>query len=190
MIRRPPRSTLFPYTTLFRSPAYRGDGGRAGARDRAEDHARADGHQAETAAHAAEEGHAPLDQPVGDGTAPHQLACEQEERHGQEREGIDAAEHDLRDDAGGHARHEQQRRDRAGQEAEVDRQPEAEQHDRRDPEHPAHRSTSLWSAPGRAPSHPSTGKRVAKAKPRTTEAYIRFIGMRAMTLRWPVLVSI
>src|SRR3712207_7507566 len=23
MIRRPPRSTLFPYTTLFRSPAYR-----------------------------------------------------------------------------------------------------------------------------------------------------------------------
>src|SRR3989442_10066365 len=24
MIRRPPRSTLFPYTTLFRSPQYRG----------------------------------------------------------------------------------------------------------------------------------------------------------------------
>src|SRR5256885_11928765 len=30
MIRRPPRSTLFPYTTLFRSPLYplRGGGGR------------------------------------------------------------------------------------------------------------------------------------------------------------------
>src|SRR2546426_5581663 len=27
MIRRPPRSTLFPYTTLFRSPAHRGHGG-------------------------------------------------------------------------------------------------------------------------------------------------------------------
>src|SRR3712207_7418488 len=26
MIRRPPRSTLFPYTTLFRSPAAQGDG--------------------------------------------------------------------------------------------------------------------------------------------------------------------
>src|SRR2546428_10113972 len=26
MIRRPPRSTLFPYTTLFRSRAYVGDG--------------------------------------------------------------------------------------------------------------------------------------------------------------------
>src|SRR6266487_6650804 len=26
MIRRPPRSTLFPYTTLFRSPRYRGRG--------------------------------------------------------------------------------------------------------------------------------------------------------------------
>src|SRR2546430_13653150 len=26
MIRRPPRSTLFPYTTLFRSPPPRGDG--------------------------------------------------------------------------------------------------------------------------------------------------------------------
>src|SRR3712207_8290476 len=31
MIRRPPRSTLFPYTTLFRSPA---DPGRAGGRPR------------------------------------------------------------------------------------------------------------------------------------------------------------
>src|SRR5690349_23762533 len=28
MIRRPPRSTLFPYTTLFRSGAERGDPGR------------------------------------------------------------------------------------------------------------------------------------------------------------------
>src|SRR2546421_5632163 len=33
MIRRPPRSTLFPYTTLFRSPGprRRDGGGRAGA---------------------------------------------------------------------------------------------------------------------------------------------------------------
>src|SRR2546425_7087094 len=29
MIRRPPRSTLFPYTTLFRSPAGCGKGARA-----------------------------------------------------------------------------------------------------------------------------------------------------------------
>src|SRR3712207_8401156 len=34
MIRRPPRSTLFPYTTLFRSPAPTGD--RGGARPRPE----------------------------------------------------------------------------------------------------------------------------------------------------------
>src|SRR2546425_2066537 len=35
MIRRPPRSTLFPYTTLFRSPASRhGPGLRIGARRR------------------------------------------------------------------------------------------------------------------------------------------------------------
>src|SRR3989442_2305376 len=26
MVRRPPRSTLFPYTTLFRSRSYRGEG--------------------------------------------------------------------------------------------------------------------------------------------------------------------
>src|SRR3712207_9329880 len=32
MIRRPPRSTLFPYTTLFRSDPDRGDGG-AGRED-------------------------------------------------------------------------------------------------------------------------------------------------------------
>src|SRR5205814_3214496 len=44
MIRRPPRSTLFPYTTLFRSPARRSVGGcdrrerrRACARPRAGD---------------------------------------------------------------------------------------------------------------------------------------------------------
>src|SRR5438034_10894765 len=30
MIRRPPRSTLFPYTTLFRSPAQYSSGRRAG----------------------------------------------------------------------------------------------------------------------------------------------------------------
>src|SRR3712207_6846560 len=43
MIRRPPRSTLFPYTTLFRSPpdgsrrplrAANGDGARSGAHER------------------------------------------------------------------------------------------------------------------------------------------------------------
>src|SRR5690349_22579720 len=32
MIRRPPRSTLFPYTTLFRSRALRTDDDRVGAR--------------------------------------------------------------------------------------------------------------------------------------------------------------
>src|SRR5947207_6905623 len=31
MLRRPPRSTLFPYTTLFRSGAGREEGGRRGA---------------------------------------------------------------------------------------------------------------------------------------------------------------
>src|SRR2546430_13079993 len=38
MIRRPPRSTLFPYTTLFRSPRLRGRpvGGRHGADPRRE----------------------------------------------------------------------------------------------------------------------------------------------------------
>src|SRR5438876_7373986 len=30
MIRRPPRSTLFPYTTLFRSSGAAGDGGSSG----------------------------------------------------------------------------------------------------------------------------------------------------------------
>src|SRR5256885_8244275 len=33
MIRRPPRSTLFPYTTLFRSPRPDGDGLRRRRRD-------------------------------------------------------------------------------------------------------------------------------------------------------------
>src|SRR5438874_10243193 len=32
MIRRPPRSTLFPYTTLFRSPGRRSARGRSGRR--------------------------------------------------------------------------------------------------------------------------------------------------------------
>src|SRR2546429_5251239 len=33
MIRRPPRSTLFPYTTLFRSGGHRRPGGRVAGRD-------------------------------------------------------------------------------------------------------------------------------------------------------------
>src|SRR2546421_8338758 len=41
MIRRPPRSTLFPYTTLFRSPAH--PFRRANAGDRAANSARCDG---------------------------------------------------------------------------------------------------------------------------------------------------
>src|SRR2546421_9021543 len=45
MIRRPPRSTLFPYTTLFRSYAdgarrERGDGRRGDGRDRDRDRSR------------------------------------------------------------------------------------------------------------------------------------------------------
>src|SRR5438445_4569455 len=35
MFVRPPSSTLFPYTTLFRSRRYRGGGGRRGGRPRA-----------------------------------------------------------------------------------------------------------------------------------------------------------
>src|SRR5438874_13815365 len=58
MIRRPPRSTLFPYTTLFRSPASRpaGDRGRAApppptapspARDSTSDCTRSEEHTSE-----------------------------------------------------------------------------------------------------------------------------------------------
>ena len=32
-IRRPPRSTLFPYTTLFRSEGGRGEGGKEGGKE-------------------------------------------------------------------------------------------------------------------------------------------------------------
>src|SRR2546430_12967935 len=38
MIRRPPRSTLFPYTTLFRSGVERDGDGRQDADDRHDDH--------------------------------------------------------------------------------------------------------------------------------------------------------
>src|SRR5438132_5249658 len=34
MTRRPPRSTLFPYTTLFRSEAHHAQGGQSGVRAR------------------------------------------------------------------------------------------------------------------------------------------------------------
>src|SRR5256885_5896623 len=48
MIRRPPRSTLFPYTTLFRSPL--SPQGRGGAKDHAygqENHHRSEEHTSE-----------------------------------------------------------------------------------------------------------------------------------------------
>src|SRR5258708_31224813 len=51
MIRRPPRSTLFPYTTLFRSGSFRltgGDGaGAGGAADRQEAVVRSEEHTSE-----------------------------------------------------------------------------------------------------------------------------------------------
>src|SRR5260370_36606271 len=40
MIRRPPRSTLFPYTTLFRSPRAASRGGGSASRDVLHEHAR------------------------------------------------------------------------------------------------------------------------------------------------------
>src|SRR2546425_2137598 len=43
MIRRPPRSTLFPYTTLFRSARGRSGAARGGARGRSGRRARAAG---------------------------------------------------------------------------------------------------------------------------------------------------
>src|SRR3712207_6905398 len=60
MIRRPPRSTLFPYTTLFRSEAGGADAVRAGAhrqadRDVAADAARAEQTRADDAAEQAGE---------------------------------------------------------------------------------------------------------------------------------------
>src|SRR2546425_8528540 len=49
MIRRPPRSTLFPYTTLFRSqserPAHRPGGERGDRRGRATDRSRRTDHE-------------------------------------------------------------------------------------------------------------------------------------------------
>src|SRR2546430_11398216 len=48
MIRRPPRSTLFPYTTLFRSPASRAERERGGRRYRRRSPAAARGPADET----------------------------------------------------------------------------------------------------------------------------------------------
>src|SRR3712207_7517120 len=60
MIRRPPRSTLFPYTTLFRSPVLAGDvrrvvGERLVARSRADEHQRAGGRLDEPRQHGGRE---------------------------------------------------------------------------------------------------------------------------------------
>src|SRR5256886_11027295 len=55
MIRRPPRSTLFPYTTLFRSRRRRSRGGRGGGRSRPEAATAAPAVGAETSAVRSEE---------------------------------------------------------------------------------------------------------------------------------------
>src|SRR2546429_6830299 len=51
MIRRPPRSTLFPYTTLFRSPSWRSGSSQptsgSPARGRADRHTRSEEHTSE-----------------------------------------------------------------------------------------------------------------------------------------------
>src|SRR5688572_30943782 len=48
MIRRPPRSTLFPYTTLFRSPPGRGRHRGSGRADQGEERSGVDSHRRRT----------------------------------------------------------------------------------------------------------------------------------------------
>src|SRR5690242_20943071 len=51
MIRRPPRSTLFPYTTLFRSPLFLRFGARHHAFDRGQGCIRSEEHTSELQSH-------------------------------------------------------------------------------------------------------------------------------------------
>src|SRR5260370_29600604 len=54
MIRRPPRSTLFPYTTLFRSPSRRIEAGNLDATDSVADVQEASGLSARSEEHTSE----------------------------------------------------------------------------------------------------------------------------------------
>src|SRR6266536_6621139 len=66
MIRRPPRSTLFPYTTLFRSPEATSAGRRGDpARSPAEPGRQALAPQAQTAPAGAHNGPSPTRRPAG-----------------------------------------------------------------------------------------------------------------------------
>src|SRR2546422_2303198 len=73
MIRRPPRSTLFPYTTLFRSPSVDGDRARAqqlGAEARVEESGDTPTHPIGTAGDEERGGHPAPGEQLGDGRYP------------------------------------------------------------------------------------------------------------------------
>src|SRR3712207_7259530 len=76
MIRRPPRSTLFPYTTLFRSDVRRGGSG-----DAREEDAEQGIDLGEAAADVADQRLHEPDDLRGDVGRVHQLGDEHEERH-------------------------------------------------------------------------------------------------------------
>src|SRR2546425_11431865 len=80
MIRRPPRSTLFPYTTLFRSSGEGGDLGRGGAKVPRPGRARV------------------LDRPAGEGNRRAPPVEELHEIVSVRRPGVAAASVDLADD--------------------------------------------------------------------------------------------
>ena len=137
---RPDREALVVAALLKRGidhPAHRHDRADGGVRHRAEQLGRRHGRHRERPAHAADDGHDHGNDAPRDTALRHDLAGEHEERNGQQRKIIEAAEHvglhgvgrDIagdgqhRDDRG----HEQDEKNREADGQENDRQPEKDE---------------------------------------------------------------
>ena len=126
------RCSRSPGQRRIDQPADRDHGADRGVRHRAEQFRRRDGRHRERAAHAADDRDHPGDHATRDAALRHDLAGENEIRHGQQRKIVEAAEHVGRHRDQRHVGDEHDRGERGEDENDVDRQAEDHQDRRQD----------------------------------------------------------
>ena len=144
-------------------PAHGDDGADGGVRHRAEQFGGRDRRHRERAAHAADDRHDHVDDAPRDAALRHDLAGQHEERNGQQRKIVEAAEHVGLDGVGRNVAGDGQHRDDRGHEQdEKDRKAEDEHDDRQtEKDEIAHRRRLLMRSAGVAGI---AGRRAASAR--------------------------
>ena len=171
-----------------------GDRCSAGAGNGAENSRGADRGDAQAAAHRSDAVLHEIDQALRDAAAPHQLARINEERHRQQRRGVDRPEQVLVHHDQRHVHEEHERDGDPGQQHHEDRKADQQQHDRYDEQRECHSHTlpSAGAAGSVRPRATSVARRqtaISKisANPRATKPCGIHIGTPAISLVRPIM---